>query len=126
MKLQTIYKKTKKSNIIKIVRKKVSRDDIPCGIVECRTCPSSNNSTIAFNNSILILDANMIMEQIDAIENISVFDNTIIFLSEYNYLQEKYYFLIFRNQNVFNKFCRVYETRNLYIFPNEFHKDCQV
>ena len=66
------------------------------------------------------------MEQIDAIENISVFDNTIIFLSEYNYLQEKYYFLIFRNQNVFNKFCRVYETRNLYIFPNEFHKDCQV
>ena len=90
MKLSTIYKKTKKSNIIKIVRKKVTRDDIPCGVTECTVCPPSNNNIIALNYCMLILDANLIIDQIDAIENIGIFDNTIIFQTEYTYLQEKY------------------------------------
>lgn len=90
MKISTFYKKTKKSNVIKIVRKKVTRDDIPCGIIECTFCSSSSSSIVGLNNSMLILDANIIIEQIDAIENISIFDNVIIFQTEYKYLMEKY------------------------------------
>jgi len=89
MKVSTFFKKTRKSNVIKIVRKKIIRDDIPCGVIECTFCPSSNSSLIGLNKSMLILDANIIIEQIDAIENISIFDNVVIFQTEYTYLMEK-------------------------------------
>lgn len=89
MKVSASYKKTRKSNVIKIVRNKITRDDIPCGVTECNFCLSSNSCLIGLNNSMLILDANIIIEQIDAIENISIFDNVILFQTEYTSLMEK-------------------------------------
>jgi hypothetical protein len=109
MKSSIIYKKIKKGNIAKIVKSKTLRDDIPCGATQCIDC-DRNNNILSLSNPVLILDANLIMEQIDALENLDMISNIVVPQSEYIYLNET-------NPQIFAKFNLIVDNRNIYIFP---------
>jgi exosome complex exonuclease DIS3/RRP44 len=116
MKADFIFKKIKKGNIVKMMRSKKLRDDIPCSFEECKTCESDSPAEMTTEKLILFLDADLVLEQIDALENFEMINNCIITQSEYVYLNEK-------SLNVFNRFKNVIDNRSIYLFPNEFHKD---
>jgi exosome complex exonuclease DIS3/RRP44 len=118
MKADFIFKKIKKGNIVKMIRNKKLRDDIPCSFEECKTCEQDSLANkLTTEKLVLFLDANLILEQIDAVQNYeTIINNCIITQSEYIYLNEK-------NMNIFNRFKNIMDNRNIYLFPNEFHKD---
>ena len=115
MKTNIQFKKIKGGNIVKFIRTKKLRDDIPCCLNECQLC-ESNNPILNLNQPIILLDYNIISEQIDAIENFDIINNCIIPQTEYLLINQK-------NQILFKRFNQVIEKRNIYIFPNEFHNE---
>ena len=113
------FKKIKKGNVVKTIKTKYLRDDIPCGITECKLCEGESKSILTLSNTILLLDASIIIEQIDAIENFDILNNCIVPQSEYMFLNEKNFDLVKRLNNIM-------DNRNFYLFPNEFHRDIQL
>lgn len=120
MKTSFQYKKLKKGNIAKMLKSKISRDDIPCETIECKTCDRKRD-ILSLSQTIIILDSSLILEQIDAIENFEVINNCILPQSEYVYLSN-----LNDKVNVFNRLNTMIENRNIYLFPNEFHKEIYV
>lgn len=116
MKTNFVFKKIKKGNVVKFIRKKTLRDDISCSLVQCKTCENTTDPILNFEKSIIILDSNLIIEQIDAIENFEILNNCIIPQSEYVHINEKDFKLLHRLNNIL-------DNRNIYLFPNEFHRD---
>ncbi len=115
MKSNIQFKKIKAGNVTKFIRSKKQRDDIPCSLENCYLC-ESHNPILTQNRAIILLDNNIIADQIDAIENFEIINNCVIPLSEYIILNQK-------NQQLFKRFNQVLESRNIYIFPNEFHSE---
>jgi exosome complex exonuclease DIS3/RRP44 len=119
MKNQFTFKKIKKGNVVKMIKSKYLRDDIPCGAIECKLCDNSVKSILSLENTILILDASIILEQIDALENFEIINNCIVPQSEYMFLNEKYFDTLRRLNNIM-------DNRNFYLFPNEYHRDIEI
>jgi exosome complex exonuclease DIS3/RRP44 len=120
MNVNYIFRKIKKGNIAKVVRTKALRDDIPCGALECKACQNNQSSSyLTIQRMIILLDSNLIMEQIDAFENFDILNNCIIPQSEYIYINEK-------NLNIFNRLNNIIDNRNIYLFPNEFHRETSI
>jgi exosome complex exonuclease DIS3/RRP44 len=115
MKAEFIFRKIKKGNVVKMLRSKKLRDDIPCSFEECMTCEEGNEN-LSIERMVLFLDASLVLEQIDALENFDIINNCIITQSEYVYLNEK-------SVSIFQRFKNIMDNRNIYLFPNEFHKD---
>ena len=90
MKSSVQYRKIKKGNIVKFIQKINLRDDISCGITECNLCEMNRiQNPLSIQNNILILDAEIIINQIDAIKNFNEIENVVLFQSEYLALSEK-------------------------------------
>jgi len=119
MKNHFTFKKIKKGNVVKMIKSKYLRDDIPCGTIECKLCENSVKSILSLENIILILDAGIILEQIDALENFDIINNCIVPQSEYMFLNEKYFDTLRRLNNIM-------DNRNFYLFPNEYHRDIEI
>jgi len=118
MKSNIQFKKIKAGNVAKFIRSKRQRDDIPCSLEGCYLC-DSQNPILSQNRAIILLDYNIIADQIDAIENFEIINNCIIPQSEYLMINQK-------DQQLFKRFNQVLESRNIYIFPNEFHSEISV
>lgn len=118
MKSSVQFKKIKAGNVAKFIRSKRQRDDIPCSLEGCYLCESPT-PILNQNTAILLLDYNIVADQIDAIENFEIINNCVIPLSEYLLINQK-------NQLLFKRFNQMLEQRNIYVFPNEFHKEIVV
>lgn len=94
------HRKTKRGNVLKVVREHYLRDDIPCGIVECRRCSKPDlcglyNEKLHFMSlkdiagsskavsrlisvpHVIIPDVDVVLEQTDVLAE-DVFKNVII------------------------------------------------
>ena len=74
LKAKTFVKKTKRGNIIKVVREHYLRDDLSCGSKLCNTCPHLSPSKLsAKQNAVsklvpkphyLVIDTNVALHQV--------------------------------------------------------------
>ena len=74
LKAKTFVKKTKRGNIIKVVREHYLRDDLSCGSLLCGVCPNLSpaklcvkqnaESSIVPNSHYLVIDTNVALHQV--------------------------------------------------------------
>ncbi|OWM70476.1 exosome complex exonuclease RRP44 homolog A [Punica granatum] len=114
---KSFVRKTKSGKITKNVREHYLRDDIYCGVPACKSCDSSAARLSACPSTILILDTNVVLNQIDLIENPAIDDVVVLSIV----LQEV------RNKNmaVYNRVRALCSNsaRKFFVFSNEHHKD---
>ncbi|XP_004287714.1 PREDICTED: exosome complex exonuclease RRP44 [Fragaria vesca subsp. vesca] len=113
-------KRTRGGKITKVVREHYLRDDIYCGAPVCQKCNAANARLSAAASTVLILDTNVVLNQIDLIENAAI--NDVVVLSIV--LEE----VKNRNLSVYNRLRAICSNslRNFYVFSNEHHKDTYV
>ncbi|KAJ1531623.1 hypothetical protein ONE63_000295 [Megalurothrips usitatus] len=128
---KTFLKKTKRGNILKIVREHYLRDDIWCGSTLCSKCTMKEKdvvlgkdiecaSTLFQFPHYLVLDTNVVLHQIDVLEE-DVLRNVIvpqIVLEEVKH----------RSSAVYRRLKDIISNpvRKFYVFVNEHHKDTYV
>ncbi|KAJ6635843.1 Exosome complex exonuclease RRP44 [Pseudolycoriella hygida] len=124
-------RKTKRGNILKIVREHYLRDDIYCGSEFCNDCdheshdkvlseqPTSKSRLYPFPHY-LVLDTNAVLDHIDVFEEDVLTDIVVL----YTVLDEVKH----KSSSVYKKFREVIadKSRNIYIFVNEHHRDTYV
>ncbi|XVF62323.1 hypothetical protein PTKIN_Ptkin08bG0208000 [Pterospermum kingtungense] len=112
----TFSRKTKAGRIKKEVREIYLRDDIYCGANACKICETSR-APLDCASTILILDANVLLHQIDLLENPAI-DNAVLLSVVLDEVKNK-------NKIIYNRI-RALSTnplRKFYVFSNQFHKD---
>ncbi|KAK8940904.1 hypothetical protein KSP39_PZI010538 [Platanthera zijinensis] len=116
---KSFVKKTKQGRVVKVVREHYLRDDIHCGAEICKVCQSSS-VRLSSSASILIIDTNVVLHQIDLLENPAI--NNVIVLSVV--LDE----VRNRNMSVYNRMKALCTDamKNFYVFSNEHHRDTYV
>ncbi|KAL6131212.1 hypothetical protein ACLB2K_069588 [Fragaria x ananassa] len=109
-------KRTRGGKITKVVREHYLRDDIYCGAPVCQKCNNTNARLSAAVSTVLVLDTNVVLNQIDLIENAAI--NDVVVLSIV--LEEDKN----RNLSVYNRLRAICSNslRNFYVFSNEHHK----
>lgn len=128
---KTFLKKTKRGNILKIVREHYLRDDIWCGSVLCKTCSMKerektlekdldHSSSLFSFPHYLVLDTNIVLDQIDVLEENS-FENVIILQTVLEEVKH-------RSSPVYRRLKDIISNpdRKFYVFVNEHHKDTYV
>ena len=75
LKAKTFVKKTKRGNIIKVVREHYLRDDLSCGSTLCQVCPNLSpaklgdmqkaESALVPNPHYLVIDTNVALHQVN-------------------------------------------------------------
>nr|XP_040228737.2 exosome complex exonuclease RRP44 [Anopheles coluzzii] len=128
---KVFMKKTKRGNILKIVREHYLRDDIWCGSAACQTCPADENAALldevpepvserfAFPHY-LLLDTNVILYQMDLLEE-SAIRNVIILHTVLDEVKHRSAVVYKRLRAVLSD-----PARKFYTFVNEHHKDTYV
>lgn len=125
---KTFVKKTKKGNVLKVTREHYLRDDVGCGVKECKHCekmnteavldriPDSHSKDCTFPHYILP-DTNIILRQIDFLED-PVINNVIILQTV---LQEVKH----RNLGIYKRLRDIISNkrRKFHVFSNEHHKE---
>lgn len=126
---KVFLKKTKRGNILKIVREHYLRDDIWCGSQLCRLCHSEKNvlsaepeskSSLFTDPHYLILDTNVILDQIDVFEE-DVLNNIIIVQTVLDEVKHRSSAVYKRLKEVIGN-----SKRHFYTFVNEHHKDTYI
>ncbi|XP_061371864.1 exosome complex exonuclease RRP44 homolog A-like [Gastrolobium bilobum] len=115
------YVKKSRSGRIFMQRKEhYLRDDIYCGAPFCMVCDSSCAGLSAAASTILVVDTNVILNQIDLLENSTM--NDVVLLSIV--LEE----VKNKNMAVYNRIRAICNnsTRNFFVFSNEHHMDTYV
>ncbi|CAD7093571.1 unnamed protein product [Hermetia illucens] len=131
---RVFMRKTKRGNILKIVREHYLRDDIICGSAICKHCPVSmqndDDIVLVANPSAesslfkfpiyLVPDTNVILDQIDIFEEDAICNMIIL-----STVQEE---VKHRSSAVYKKFRDIVgrSPRHCYVFVNEHHKDTYV
>ncbi|XP_049870396.1 exosome complex exonuclease RRP44 [Pectinophora gossypiella] len=128
---KTFLTKTKRGNILKIVREHYLRDDLLCGSAACGICPHKDDEFVldAKPPSIcalfedphyLVLDTNVILHQIDVLEEDALTDVIIL----QTVLEEVKH----QNTAIFQRLLEIIgnKKRRFYSFVNEHHKDTYV
>lgn len=119
--MQTHTQKTfqiTKKGLHKKAMKVYLRSDIPCGIRECHVCDNSKvENLISLDKNIYFLDSDLVLDSIEAFENFDILENSIMFMSEFLNLKAA-------NQEIFIRFKKVLENKNIYIFPNQLQEEC--
>lgn len=128
---KTFFRKTKRGNILKIVREHYLRDDIWCGSNLCGKCQHKikdlvleenpeSRSSLYKKSHYLILDTNVVLDQIDVLEE-DVLCNVIILQTVLEEVRH-------RSSNVYKKLKDIIADpkRKFYVFVNEHHKDTYV
>ncbi|XP_073149345.1 exosome complex exonuclease RRP44 homolog A [Henckelia pumila] len=114
---KSFVKKTKQGRVVKVVREHYLRDDIYCGAPFCKVCDSSAARLSSSASTILIVDTNVVLHQIDLLENPAIDDVVILSIV----LEEV------KNKNlaVYNRLRALCSNsqRRFFVFSNEYHKD---
>ncbi|XP_060878753.1 exosome complex exonuclease RRP44 [Metopolophium dirhodum] len=126
---KTFIRKTKRGNILKIVREHYLRDDIGCGSKICKKCKHNSERPLVKHQSIntdfqdkhyLLVDTNVVLHQIDALED-ETLKNVIILqtvLEEVKHLSHSVYK---RLMDIIGNY-----SRSFYVFVNVYHRDTYV
>ncbi|CAK1598616.1 unnamed protein product [Parnassius mnemosyne] len=128
---KTFLTKTKRGNILKIVREHYLRDDLLCGSAACNICPHKDDEYILDSkpHSIcalfdyehyLILDTNVVLHQIDVLEE-DALTNVIILQTVLEEVKHQNTAIYQRLLEIIGK-----KTRKFYSFVNEHHKDTYI
>ncbi|KAM8705694.1 hypothetical protein ACLKA7_010057 [Drosophila subpalustris] len=125
--LREFTRKTKRGNILKIVREHYLRDDIGCGSDLCQYCFQNEAYQLTSDHEIksslfkyphyIVLDTNVVLDQIDVLEE-DVFRNVIVLTTVLNEVKHKSSSIYKRLNEIIHD-----RTRNFYVFVNEHHKD---
>ncbi|KAI8129308.1 hypothetical protein FF38_13008 [Lucilia cuprina] len=132
--MQTIReftRKTKRGNILKIVREHYLRTDLGCGSDLCNACQQEEagvqlrsdrmvRSTLFNFPHYLVLDTNVVLQQMDALEEDAI-KNVIVLSIVLNEVKH-------RSTTVYKRFHEVvqHKPRGFFVFVNEHHKDTYV
>ncbi|XP_063241362.1 exosome complex exonuclease RRP44 isoform X2 [Bacillus rossius redtenbacheri] len=128
---KTFLRKTKKGNILKIVREHYLRDDIWCGSNLCAKClhkahelvlddePVSNSSLFSFPHYVVV-DTCVVLNQIDVLEE-KAMCNVIVVQTVLDEVKH-------RSSSVYKRLKDILSNpqRKFYIFVNEHHRDTYV
>lgn len=128
-KQKIFYRKTKKGNIIKIVREHYLRDDVWCGLDGCGSCEgeerpldvlTTSDSSLVRKPHHLIIDTNVALHQIDVLAHDSM---TNIIIPQTTMGEIKH-----RSLPVYKRLRDLIETsqKKFYVFTNEHHSECYV
>ncbi|KAG7307928.1 hypothetical protein JYU34_006544 [Plutella xylostella] len=128
---KTFLTKTKRGNILKIVREHYLRDDLLCGSAACNVCPHKDSeiSLDAEPESIctlydyphyLVLDSNVVLHQIDVLEE-DALKNVIILQTVLDEVKHQNTAILQRLLEIIGS-----KKRKFYTFVNEHHKDTYV
>ena len=119
---KSFIKRTKRGNVVKVVKEHYLRDDIACG-VEGYPWFRDGEPPLAPNASrYLVLDTNVALAYIDLIEYArAVFLDTIVpqtVMAEVKH----------RNEHVYSRLCKLLQQpdRRLYFFANEHHRETHI
>ncbi|KAG6387681.1 hypothetical protein SASPL_152873 [Salvia splendens] len=74
---KSFVKKTKQGKVLKVVREHYLRDDIYCGAPFCKVCDVSGARLDSNASTIIVVDTNVVLHQIDLLENPAV-DNVVV------------------------------------------------
>uniref|UniRef100_A0A182Q2N5 Protein DIS3 homolog n=1 Tax=Anopheles farauti TaxID=69004 RepID=A0A182Q2N5_9DIPT len=128
---KVFMKKTKRGNILKIVREHYLRDDIWCGSEACKRCqfnedealldetPESVSERFTFPHY-LVLDTNVILYQMDLLEE-SAIRNVIVLNTVMDEVKHRSAVVYKRLRAILSN-----PARKFYTFVNEHHKDTYV
>ncbi|XP_063864505.1 exosome complex exonuclease RRP44-like [Scylla paramamosain] len=128
-KLKVFYRKTKKGNIIKVVREHYLRDDVWCGYEGCGQCecekptldmPDISDSTLVPESHLIMIDTNVALHQIDVLCDDSI-TNVIIPQTVVGEVRH-------RSLPIYKRLRDLIETsaKKFYVFTNEHHSECYV
>ncbi|CAI0404594.1 unnamed protein product [Linum tenue] len=117
---KTFSKKTRGGKVQKLVREVYLRDDIYCGASFCKVCDTASAPLTASASTILVLDTNVVLNQIDLLENPAIEDVVVLSIV----LQE----VKNKNTSVHNRIRALCSNpaRKFFVFSNEFHRDTYV
>ncbi|KAL9672529.1 hypothetical protein QQ045_028780 [Rhodiola kirilowii] len=117
---KSFVRKTKQGKVVKVVREHYLRDDIYCGASICQVCDSTAARLSPDASTILILDTNVVLNQIDLLENPAI--NQVVILSVV--LDE----VKNKNLSVYNRLRGLCSNalRKFFVFSNEYHKDTYI
>jgi len=128
---KTFIKKTRRGNIIKVVREHYLRDDIWCGSPLCQICDQEqenckldkkplSRSSLVTQPHYLILDTNIVLDQIDLLESEGL--NNVIIL--HTVLEEVRH----RSSPVYKRLRDIISNhkRNFFVFVNEHRKETYI
>ncbi|KAJ0178909.1 hypothetical protein K1T71_005684 [Dendrolimus kikuchii] len=128
---KTFLYKTKRGNILKIVREHYLRDDLLCGSGACKTCPHKDDEIVLMSQAesicalfdyphYLVLDTNVVLHQIDVLEE-DALTNVIILQTVLEEVKHQ-------NTAIFQRLLEIIgnKRRKFYSFVNEHHKDTYV
>ncbi|CAH2991712.1 unnamed protein product [Chilo suppressalis] len=128
---KTFLTKTKRGNILKIVREHYLRDDLLCGSSACNICPHKDEEYVLDSKPdsvcalfdyphYLLLDTNVVLHQIDVLEE-DALKNVIMLQTVLEEVKHQ-------NTAIFQRILEVINNkkRKFYSFVNEHHKDTYV
>ncbi|PNX91628.1 exosome complex exonuclease rrp44-like protein, partial [Trifolium pratense] len=112
---KSFVKKTKGGKVMKQVREHYLRDDIYCGAPSCTVCDTSNARLSASPSTILVLDTNVVLNQIDLLENPAI-DDVVVLSIVLDEVKNK-------NMSVYNRLRAICNNsmRKFFVFSNEHH-----
>lgn len=128
-KLKVFYRKTKKGNIIKVVREHYLRDDVWCGYEGCGECecekptldmPDVSDSTLVPEPHLIMIDTNVALHQIDVLCDDSI-TNVVIPQTVVGEVRH-------RSLPIYKRLRDLIEStpKKFYVFTNEHHNECYV
>ncbi|KAH7283674.1 hypothetical protein KP509_34G018800 [Ceratopteris richardii] len=114
---KAFMKKTRRGQVVKVVREHYLRDDISCGAIFCQSCEKESACLSSSAPNILIVDTNVTLHHIDLLENNAIDDVVILSVV----LEE----VKNRNLSVYNRIRALCSNpmRRFFVFANEHHKD---
>ena len=129
---KTFVKKTKKGNVLKVVREHYLRDDVHCGVTICSICHSSSSdlyileatphsqSTKCLFPHYILPDTNVCLHQVDILEDPAI---TNVILTQIVLQEVKH-----QNPGTYKRLRDIVanKTRRFFVFSNEHHKDTYV
>ncbi|XP_045447025.1 exosome complex exonuclease RRP44 [Melitaea cinxia] len=128
---KTFLTKTKRGNVLKIVREHYLRDDLLCGSAACNVCPHKDDELVLEANPesicglfdyshYLVLDTNVVLHQIDVLEE-DALKNVIILQTVLEEVKHQ-------NTAIFQRLLEIIgnKKRKFYSFVNEHHKDTYI
>ncbi|XP_060193926.1 exosome complex exonuclease RRP44 homolog A [Lycium barbarum] len=122
LKSKAFSRQTRQGRIIKEVREHYLRDDISCGAPYCdeKKCKEKPPGLSATATTVLVLDTNIVLNQIDLLENPAI-DNVVVLSVVLDEVKNK-------NIAVYNRLRALCSNslRKFFVFSNEYHKDTYV
>jgi len=128
---KTFIKKTRRGNIIKVVREHYLRDDIWCGSPLCQICDQEqencklekkpvSKSSLVVQPHYLVIDTNIVLEQIDLLESEGL--NNVIIL--HTVLEEVRH----RSSPIYKRLKDIISNpkRHFFVFVNEHRKETYI